>query len=154
MNFDPKTDLKLEKILEVPRSLIWQCWTTPRHIKNFFVPRPHKVTECEINLTPGGRFNTTFEVDGKVMNNNGVYLEIIENEKLVFTDAFSEGWKPSENPFMTAILLLEDAGENSTKYTAVARHRSAESRQAHEDMGFYVGWGIVTDQLVEYAKKL
>lgn len=154
MNLDPTTDLKLERILDIPRELIWQCWTTPEHIVQFFVPRPHKVTSCEINLVVGGRFNTSFEVDGNVMKNEGVYLEIIENEKLVFSDTYSEGWKPKDQPFMTAILLLEDAGENQTKYTAIARHRNAETRQAHEDMGFYVGWGIVVDQLVDYARTL
>lgn len=55
---------------------------------------------------------------------------------------------------MTAILTLEDAGEGKTKYTALARHRSAGDRQRHEEMGFHEGWGIVLDQLVEYARGL
>jgi len=154
MELDPKTDLKLERSVAAPRSLLWECWTRPEHIKHFFVPRPHEVTACDIDLRTGGRFNTVFNVEGQEMRNEGVYLEVIPEEKLVFTDAYTEGWKPSPDPFMTAILLLEDAGNGTTRYTAIARHRSPEARKTHEDMGFFSGWGTVADQLEEYAKSL
>jgi uncharacterized protein YndB with AHSA1/START domain len=88
------------------------------------------------------------------MENNGVYLEVIPNEKLVFTDAYSEGWKPAPEPFMTAILTFEDIGGSRTRYTAVARHRNPETRKTHEEMGFHDGWGTVVTQLEEYAKGL
>lgn len=151
MELDPRTDLRLERVLAAPRALLWECWTTPAHIRHFFVPRPHAVTGCEIDLRVGGRFNTVFEVDGAEMRNEGVYLEIDPGRKLVFTDAYAEGWKPAPDPFMTAIILFEDAGPGSTRYTAIARHRSPEARQSHEDMGFFDGWGTVADQLAAYA---
>lgn len=154
MDLDPKTDLSFTRTLSVPRSLVWECWTSPNHIPHFFVPRPHKVTSCDIDLRVGGRFNTTFDVDGNLMENRGVWLELIENEKFVFTDFFTEGWKPSPDPFMTAIVLLSDAPDGGTMYTAIARHRSSEIRQKHEAMGFYGGWGTVVDQLQEYARTL
>ncbi len=110
MTLDPETDLKLERVVDAPRDLLWLCWTTPEHIKKFFIPAPHKVNECDLDLRVGGRFNTVFEVDGQRMDNRGVFLEIDPGKKLVFTDGYTEGWKPAEKPFMTAILLLEDAG--------------------------------------------
>jgi uncharacterized protein YndB with AHSA1/START domain len=55
---------------------------------------------------------------------------------------------------MTAILLLEDAPGGGTTYTAIARHRNPDTRKAHEDMGFYDGWGTVATQLEAYAKGL
>lgn len=154
MDLDPKTDLSFTRTLAVPRRLVWECWTSPEHIPHFFVPRPHRVTACDLDLRVGGRFNTTFEVDGQEMTNTGVYLEIVEREKLVFTDAFSEGWKPAPDPFMTAIVLLADGADGGTSYTAIARHRSAEARQIHEDMGFFDGWGTVATQLEDYAREL
>ena len=154
MDLDPETDLSFTRTLTVPRSLVWECWTSPEHIPHFFVPRPHRVTACDINLKVGGRFNTTFEVDGTLMENHGVFLDLIPDEKLVFTDTYSEGWKPTPDPFMTAILLLSDAPDGGTTYTAIARHRSPETRKVHEEMGFYGGWGTVVDQLEEYARTL
>jgi uncharacterized protein YndB with AHSA1/START domain len=154
MTLDPETDLSFTRTLKAPRQLVWECWTTPKHLREFFVPRPHKVAACDIDLRVGGRFNTTFDVDGNLMENNGVFLDVVDGEKLVFTDAYTEGWKPAPDPFMTAIVLLSDAEGGGTTYTAIARHRSPESRKVHEDMGFYSGWGTVVDQLEEYAATL
>jgi uncharacterized protein YndB with AHSA1/START domain len=154
LDLDPDTDLSFTRTLAAPRQLIWDCWTKPEHIPHFFIPAPHKVTSVEIDLRPGGRFNTTFDVEGTVMDNKGVYLEVDPGRKLVFTDAYSEGWKPAPEPFMTAILLLSDAPGGGTTYTAIARHRSAESRKSHEEMGFFDGWGTVATQLEAYAKGL
>lgn len=153
-DLDPNTDLSFTRTLAAPRQLIWDCWTDPKHVPHFFVPAPHKVTAVDIDLRVGGRFNTTFEVDGNLMDNHGVYLDVVPNEKLVFTDAYTEGWKPAPEPFMTAILLLADAADGNTTYTAIARHRNSESRKSHEDMGFFDGWGTVAAQLEAYAQGL
>jgi uncharacterized protein YndB with AHSA1/START domain len=154
MKLNPETDLTFTRTISAPRSLLWECWTTPAHVKNFFVPKPHSIEECEIDLRVGGRFNTVFNVDGKAKENKGVYLEIIEGKRLVFTDTYSEGWKPAADPFMAAIIEFEDDGKGGTTYTATARHRSSESRKSHEDMGFFDGWGTVATQLEAYAKSL
>ena len=154
MTLDPTTDLTFTRVLKAPRSLLWECWTTPEHIKEFFIPKPYKIDACEIDLRVGGRFNTVMNVEGTQMNNEGVYLEIIPQEKLVFTDGYSEGWKPAADPFMTAIVEFSDDGEGGTIYTATARHRSAEARETHEQMGFFDGWGTVADQLEAYAQSL
>jgi uncharacterized protein YndB with AHSA1/START domain len=154
MTLDPTVDLSFTRLLNAPRGIIWDCWTKAEHIPHFFIPAPHRVTACDIDLRVGGRFNTTFEVDGTEMVNRGVYLDLVPREKLVFTDGYTEGWKPAAEPFMTAILLLADAGDGQTSYTAIARHRTPEARQAHEDMGFYVGWGMVATQLEDYAQSL
>lgn len=154
MTLDPETDLTFSRDIDARPEVLFSCWTTPEHIKHFFVPKPHKVTFCDIDLKVGGRFNTTFEVEGNEMQNTGVWLEVVPNRRLVFTDSYSEGWKPAPDPFMTAIIDFEDNGKGGTLYTATARHRSAESRQTHEQMGFYDGWGAVATQLEAYAKTL
>ena len=154
MILDPDTDLTLSRRIDAPRALLWECWTTPEHIRHFFVPRPHEVTECEIELRVGGKFNTTFRVEGQEMRNEGVWLEVVDGQRLVFTDGYSEGWKPAPDPFMTAIITFEDHPEGGTLYTAIARHRSPEAHKRHEDMGFQDGWGTVAAQLEDYARTL
>ncbi len=154
MDLNPDTDLTFTRTLAAPRAAIWACWTTPQHIMQFFVPRPNRVTACEIDLRPGGRFNTTFEVDGRVIVNEGVVLEVVEGRRLVFTDTYTEGWQPAPDPFMTAIIDLSDDGAGGTIYTATARHRSADACRSHEQMGFYDGWGTVANQLEDYARTL
>lgn len=83
----------------------------------------------------------------------GVYLEVVPDERIVFTDAYRPGWEPSEQPFMTAVITFEDDGDG-TLYTARVRHWSAEDRAKHEEMGFHDGWGQCADQLEELARGL
>ena len=154
MMLDPALDLSLTREIALPPAVLFACWTQSQHIPQFFVPKPHRVVACHIDLRVGGAFNTTFDVDGAVMQNNGVWLEIVQDKKLVFTDAYTEGWKPAPEPFMTAIITLDDLGDNRSRYTAIARHRSAEAAETHRQMGFYQGWGTVVDQLEAYARGL
>lgn len=151
-DLDPDLDLVLVRELAAPRAVIWRCWTEPEHLKQWFVPKPHKVTACHLDVRVGGACNTTFDVEGAVMENKGVYLEVVPGEKLVFTDTYTEGWKPAAEPFMTAIVTFEDLGGGRTRYTAVARHRNAETARQHRDMGFHDGWGTVATQLEAYAQ--
>jgi uncharacterized protein YndB with AHSA1/START domain len=153
-DLDPDLDLVLVRELAAPRAVIWRCWTEPEHLMQWFVPKPHKVTACHLDVRVGGACNTTFDVEGAVMENKGVYLEVVPGEKLVFTDTYTEGWKPAAEPFMTAIVTFEDLGGGRTRYTAVARHRNAETARQHREMGFHDGWGTVATQLEAYAQGL
>ena len=85
--------------------------------------------------------------DGQVVPNQGVYLEVVPNVRLVITDAFVSAWEPSSKAFMTVVLTFEPEG-GGTRYTARVRHWSESDREAHEDMGFHDGWGAATDQLI------
>jgi len=78
---------------------------------------------------------------------------VVENERLVFTDAYVRAWEPSDKPFMTVILTFADEG-GKTRYTARVRHWTVADRETHEKMGFHEGWGRCTDQLAALVAKL
>ena len=75
-------------------------------------------------------------------------LVVEEGQRVVFTDALLGGWRPAEQPFMTAIITLKDHPDG-TEYTATALHRNAVDRDQHESLGFHDGWGTVTRQLAD-----
>jgi uncharacterized protein YndB with AHSA1/START domain len=153
-DLDPELDLVLERVIDVPRELVWAAWTRPEHVKRWFTPAPWKTVECEIDLRPGGSFRTVMRgPTGDESPNVGCYLEIVENEKLVFTDALLPGFRPSGTPFFTGVIRLEPEGEG-TRYIAIAKHGSGAARKQHEEMGFHEGWGKALDQLVELANGL
>lgn len=160
--FDPEKDLKLERVVDVPRNLIWRAWTEPKHLLPWFCPKPWSTVACEIDLRPGGKFNTTMRSpEGKDYPNDGCYLEVVPNERLVFTNCLHEGFRPAHSGaehcgdglLMTAHLILEDLGNGKTRYTAYALHNDTAGRDKHEQMGFTEGWGTVLTQLVEYCKE-
>ena len=131
---DPKLDLVLERVVDVPRELVWKAWTTPEHLKHWFCPKPWSVTECEIDLRRGGIFRTV--------------MRSPQGEE--FPNVLP-GYRPSEKPFFTATLQLFEQGKG-TRYVATALHRDPDGRKQHEDMGFHDGWGTVVDQMVAYIK--
>ncbi len=153
IKINPDLDLVLERVLDVPRKLVWEAWTNPEHVKEWFCPLPWKTVECEIDLRPGGKFRTVMRSpEGESHPGEGCYLEIVPFEKLIWTDALGPGYRPAASAFMTGIILFEDHPEG-TKYTAMAIHRDPDTRKKHEEMGFHGGWNIATDQLVAMVKK-
>ena len=95
--------------------------------------------------------------EGQEFSNVGCYLEIVKNERLVWTVALAPGYRPASErldiPSFTAVIALEPQG-SGTKYTALAMHRDEEGRKRHEEMGFHEGWGKALDQLVACAKSM
>jgi uncharacterized protein YndB with AHSA1/START domain len=153
----PESDreLVLARIIDAPREAVFRCWTDPELMVQWFTPAPWKTVSAEMDLRPGGKSLVVMQSpEGQDFPNPGVVLEVIPNEKLVFTDAYTEGWRPSENPFFTAVLTFEDAGDGKTRYIARARHWTDENRKRHEEMGFHTGWGICADQLEALARTL
>jgi uncharacterized protein YndB with AHSA1/START domain len=102
----------------------------------------------------GANFVVMRMPDGQEIPCPGVYLEIVPNERLVLTDAYSGGWIPKTGkPFMTVILTFaEENGQ--TRYTARVRHWSKEDYDTHVQMGFHQGWGQCTAQLAALAKTI
>lgn len=143
-----KHELVLMREIDAPREKIFRAWTDPELLKQWFCPKPWGVSHAELDVRTGGSSVIVMNgPNGEVVDNRGVYLEVVPNEKIVFTDAFKTAWVPSEKPFMTGIVLLEPLGDGKTKYTAIARHWTEEDKKTHEAMGFHEGWGAATDQL-------
>ncbi|MCO6415563.1 SRPBCC family protein [Siccirubricoccus sp. KC 17139] len=151
---EEERELVLGRILAAPRALLWRCWTEPALLKRWFCPAPWQVTEAEMEVRTGGRSRITMRgPNGEGGPMEGLYLEVVPGERLVFTDAFTAAWKPSAKPFMVATVTFEDAGAG-TRYIARCGHWSVEDRQRHETMGFHEGWGKVAEQLEATAHSL
>ena len=104
-------------------------------------------------LRPGGAFWTVMRgPEGEEHAGAACYLEVVENRRLVWTDALEPGYRPSGSPFFTAVIEMEPDGNGGTRYRATAIHATEEARRQHEEMGFHDGWGTVLDQLVAAMK--
>lgn len=148
-------ELVLDRVLNAPREKLWRCWTDPKLMEEWFCPKPWYVTDAVVDARAGGEFTTIMHGPaGEEFPNTGVFLEVIEGRKLVFTDAFAPGWLPAGRPFMVAEITFEDIGEGRTRYLARARHWTDEARKEHEAMGFHEGWNAVADQLEALANTL
>jgi uncharacterized protein YndB with AHSA1/START domain len=147
-------ELVVTRIIDAPRELAFKVWTDPTLLTEWWGPRGMTTPICEMDLRPGGIFKTVMRTpDGTEYPTKGVFLEVTAPERIVFTDAFEEDWKPSQKAFMTAISTFEEH-DGKTKYTARALHWSEADREAHEKMGFHEGWGESADRFVELVERM
>jgi uncharacterized protein YndB with AHSA1/START domain len=155
-NADDRFDLVLTRDVKLPRALIWKAWTEPEHLMPWFCPKPWQVTECDIDLRPGGVFRTLMRgPEGQSMDNAGCYLEVIPQQRLTFTSVLGRGFRPIDKPFLpfTAVLTFDET-TGGTRYTARVLHGNEADRQKHAEMGFDQGWSKALDQLLEYMSAM
>ena len=145
-------ELVVERLIDAPASAVWKAYTD--HLGEWLCPEPWRAEVVEMDLRAGGRSAVTMHgPEGEVMPNDGVYLEVIPERLIVFTDAFTTGWNPAGAPFMVASFEFEPQGDK-TLYRGRARHWNAEAMEQHKAMGFEAGWAMVAAQWETVAKRI
>ena len=153
MKIDPTRDLVIERQLKAPLPRVWRCWTEPDLFRQWYAPAPFTLSAVEMELRPGGRFFMEMAgPDGQKMPNEGSFLLVEPQSKIVFTDLMTQDFSPVEKvsddfgPAFTAVITFAPEG-GGTLYRAVARHASAREAKINLDMGFEQGWGLQAGQL-------
>lgn len=154
---NPELDLIFERTTQLSPKQIWDGWTNPETLKKWFCPVPWKVTDCRIDLRPGGEFYTVMEGPiGEKAVNHGCYLEVVDQRRLIWTGLMTKGFRPQAVPpggfHFVGQILIATAGK-STNYRAIVSHSDPASRLQHEKMGFQEGWGKAFDQLIALFTK-
>lgn len=148
-------ELAVSLVLDAPRDKLFRCWTEPELLTQWFAPRPWSTAHAELDVRPGGSTLVVMaDPEGNEYPGRGAYLEVVPDEKLVFTDGYVKASEPSPEPFFTGIVTFEEAGNGKTRYTARARHWSQEACHKHEEMGFHPGWTQCARQLEALAQTL
>jgi len=146
---DVQFELAVERYIDAAPEIVWKVWT--EQLTEWWAPKPWTTQIIEHDLRPGGRSAMLMRgPDGASAPLEGVVLEVVPNERVVFTDAFGAGWIP-KGPFMVGIFTMRPHGAG-TWYRACARHWNESAMRQHEAMGFTQGWGVVADQLAALAE--
>lgn len=123
---------------------VWDTLTNRQ--EEWWCPKPWRAVFDVKETRPGGRCDVTMHgPDGEVHPHSGIYLAWDEGRRFITTDAITGDFQPS-GPFMIGIWEIAPEG-TGTRYTATARHWTAEDSKRHADMGFEAGWGACMDQL-------
>lgn len=148
MTLDPERDLEISRVIKAPRTDVWNAWTRPEQFAKWWIPAPALCRVADMDLRPGGALTTLISEDGAEFGPHlsACYLEIEAGRRIVFTNALVGGWRPAEQPFITAVITLDDH-DLGTAYRAVVMHKDPETRNTHQELGFYDGWGTVASQL-------
>ncbi|HVS93850.1 MAG TPA: SRPBCC domain-containing protein [Mucilaginibacter sp.] len=159
-------ELVITRIFDAPKELVFKVWTEPEHIKNWWGPKPFTAPRCEVDLKVGGEYIYVMRSpDGQEFPVQGKFIEIVKNEKLVYTDDMykqADFWKMmigskvgADVDFSTIQLIVmvnfEDVGGRSTRLTLTTRFFSNEVRDAMVGMMMAEGW---TSSLQKFAEEL
>lgn len=156
-SFNPKTDFAIERFIDAPPRLVWEALTKPEHLKEWYMPRAWgRVAKAEIELRPGGMISIDIAVgDGQDVPNLGCILEVVPQQRLVWTAMLFPGYRPAvfDDIPITAIMTMEAVGAG-TRYIFTALHRNEADLETNKTSGFYQGTEMAIDQFVAHVKTL
>ena len=129
------TEILITRKFDAPAELIFEVWTNPEHIRNWWGWERDEMTVCEFDLRVGGtwRFVTRNERAGEVAF-NGECLEIDRPHRLVSTEVY----EPYPDSAAVNTLTLEEH-DGVTTMTVLVRHQTKEARDAHIGSGMESG---------------
>jgi uncharacterized protein YndB with AHSA1/START domain len=124
--------LDLKRFFRASREAVYQAWTRPDLIKQWFAPGPMTTPLAEVDLRVGGGYRIQMrKPDGETHTTTGVYKEIVPNQRLVFT----WGWEgPDRFETLVTVEFLEKDGGTELVLTH-ERFADTGSRDMHRE-----GW--------------
>ena len=139
-------DLVITRIFDAPRGLVFKAWADPEHLAHWWGPTDFTLPSCTINFRTGGAYRFHMRSpEGADHWLRGVYREIVEPERLVFTYAWEDADGRLGNETVVTVTFAEHGGK--TRLTLhQADFGSVELRDGHR-----AGW---TSCLERFADSL
>ena len=143
-------ELTITRVFDAPRELVFKAWTQPEHVKRWWGPKGFTNPVCEVDARPGGEIRIDMRApEGTVYPMTGVYQEIVEPERLVFTSAALDA---SGNPLfeVTNIITFSDLN-GKTQLTLHVSVAKVTAEAAPYLAGMEVGWNQTLDRLAVHV---
>ena len=139
--------LTIERTLQAPIKLVWEAWSQPQHITNWWGPKGMETKVITHEFKVGGKWHYVMQMpDGQEFIAEGKYMEIEEPHKIIT----SANFRPMTEGVELQVWLSEAGSQ--TQFTFKVIHPTVEYCQQQEAMGFYNGWGSVFDRLSQHLE--
>lgn len=148
-------DLVISRLLRAPRAALWRAWADPQLLRQWWCPKPWTSEVRAFEFCAGGDFHVLMQgPDGGVSDNPGSFLDVVPEQRVVFTSLCTGGWRPATPwmPFTAVITLVDEAG--GTRYLVRVMHPDRATSERHRELGFDAGWNACIDQLEALAQSL
>lgn len=141
--------LTLKRSFNVPVKLVWEAWTKPEHIAQWWGPKGMKTNIVEHNFKVGGKWKYAMAMpDGSEFIGEGVYSVIVVLQKIFSSANFIPMTEGVE------IQALFEQNGDKTNFTFNVVHPTEEYCKQQEKMGFYNGWGSTFNRLESFVNTL
>lgn len=115
-------EIRISRLLNAPRELVWEVWTNPEHIKHWWGPNGFTNTIETMDVTPGGIWKFVMHgPDGSNFQNKSIYKEVSKPERIVFDHIA---------PNFTTTIEFKEEG----KQTLLTWHMLFESKELFEQV--------------------
>jgi uncharacterized protein YndB with AHSA1/START domain len=147
------TQILITREFNAPKHLVYRAWTTPELIKRWWSAKRGEVTMADVDLRVGGRWRWVMVTDrGFEVAFHGEYRELIENERIVYTEVYEGVPGGDENPAVITMTLSEAAGR--TTLTQLVEVPNRDARDAIINSGMEAGMQDAMDLLEQVAISL
>jgi uncharacterized protein YndB with AHSA1/START domain len=148
---DPKEPtVVIRRVFDAPRHLVFEAMTRPEHVARWYGFRDSTLSECKIDLRPGGKWRfVILMADGSEHGFGGVYREVVPSKRLVYTFRY-DGYPDAE---AIETVTFEDQN-GKTLMTNTVLHTSIENRDGHVASGMEAGAVESLDRLEELLASL
>lgn len=144
----PLPAVVITRTLKAPREVVWQAWTDPKQLAQWWGPHCFSNPRCEADVRPGGRIHIDMMgPDGTVYPMGGHFDEVQAPERLVFTTVpfmDAEGNVLMKN---TNTITFEDLGDGTTRLTVESRVLIMAPEAAGAAAGMEAGWSQSLEKL-------
>jgi uncharacterized protein YndB with AHSA1/START domain len=138
-------ELVISRLFDAPRSLVFKAWTDPEHLAHWWGPQGFATISCVMDVRPGGGwFRCMRAPDGSEHHKRGVYREVVEPERLVFTYATEDADGKLDHQTLVTVTFADFGGKTKlTLHQAV--FESVTARESHEG-----GWTSCLERFAIY----
>ena len=145
-------ELVLTRVFDAPRELVFKAWTDPKQVAQWWGPHRFTNPVCDLDVRPGGAIRIHMRgPDGTVYPMTGVYQEVVEPERLVFTSAALDADGNPMFEVLTTVTFAEQGGK--TKQIMRARVINTTAQAAPYIAGMEQGWTQSLERLAESLAK-
>jgi uncharacterized protein YndB with AHSA1/START domain len=142
MSVPENSELSFSRVFDAPLALVWQAWTDPRHIEQWWGPIGFTGKSCSMDLRAGGHFDLTlYAPDGECYPCRGMIHEIIEHERIVYDGEVAEGHPCGAGlPPHSRLTVTFEERNRQTTLTLHTRFVTAAQCAAATHAGYRQGW--------------
>jgi len=143
-----KERMVITRVFDAPRALVWEAWTNPKYVMQWWGPKGFTAPVCKIDFRVGGKFLYCMRTpDGQEGWNGGEYHEIVPHEKIVYSLYFADAQGNKVDPAQYGseheaiddardVVIFEDFGNGQTKLTMIGN----ETMEDAKNSGQLEGW--------------
>jgi uncharacterized protein YndB with AHSA1/START domain len=145
----PVFELELERLIQAPRARVFEAWTRPEQMSQWFAPRPFTLVIDEMDFRPGGRFRMAMRgPNGESFPFSGTYREVVPPERLSWSGEFSSG--PADQ--ISTVVTFESRGSATMVHVRQTFHVTTPQIE-HATKGAKQGWTMTLDQLEGFCRQ-